>query len=55
MDTKQDFFTRKKEESGIVLNAVQQEAVKQTEGPLLLLASPGPKNDDNYHADRLFN
>ncbi|WP_061565078.1 ATP-dependent helicase [Heyndrickxia coagulans] len=41
MDTKQDFFTRKKEESGIVLNAVQQEAVKQTEGPLLLLASPG--------------
>ncbi|XYG86603.1 ATP-dependent helicase [Heyndrickxia coagulans] len=41
MDTNQDFFTRKKEESGIVLNAVQQEAVKQTEGPLLLLASPG--------------
>ncbi|WP_046720916.1 ATP-dependent helicase [Heyndrickxia coagulans] len=41
MDTKKDFFTRKKEESGIVLNAVQQEAVKQTEGPLLLLASPG--------------
>lgn len=41
MNTNQDFFTRKKEESGIVVNAVQQEAVKQTEGPLLLLASPG--------------
>ncbi|MEE8673458.1 MAG: ATP-dependent helicase [Heyndrickxia faecalis] len=41
MNTNQDFFTRKKEKSGIVLNAVQQEAVKQTEGPLLLLASPG--------------
>ncbi|RLQ92289.1 ATP-dependent helicase [Falsibacillus albus] len=37
----QDFFTRKKKELGVSLNDVQTKAVLQTEGPLLLLASPG--------------
>ncbi|GER73812.1 ATP-dependent helicase [Weizmannia acidilactici] len=41
MNTKQDFFTRKKEELAVVLNDVQLAAVRHTEGPLLLLASPG--------------
>lgn len=36
-----NFFERKKEELGIELNKVQQQAVLQTEGPLLLLACPG--------------
>ena len=36
-----DFFERKKEALGIVLNAVQKQAVLETEGPLLLLACPG--------------
>ncbi|WP_433748026.1 ATP-dependent helicase [Falsibacillus pallidus] len=37
----QDFFSRKKSELGVSLNDVQRKAVLQTEGPLLLLASPG--------------
>ncbi|WP_026314643.1 ATP-dependent helicase [Heyndrickxia acidiproducens] len=41
MHIRQDFFTRKKEELGVTLNKVQLQAVRQTEGPLLLLASPG--------------
>ena len=36
-----DFFMRKKNELHIQLNDVQKNAVKQTEGPLLLLACPG--------------
>lgn len=36
-----DFFRRKEEELGVRLNDVQRQAVLQTEGPLLLLASPG--------------
>ncbi len=36
-----DFFERKKKTLGIELNEVQQQAVLQTEGPLLLLACPG--------------
>lgn len=36
-----DFFERKKEEFGILLNTVQKQAVLETEGPLLLLACPG--------------
>ncbi|MDW0115014.1 ATP-dependent helicase [Sporosarcina saromensis] len=36
-----DFFTRKKNELQIELNSVQQQAVIQTDGPLLLLACPG--------------
>ncbi|MEK8129530.1 ATP-dependent helicase [Paenibacillus filicis] len=35
------FFCRKSAEVGVTLNKVQQQAVLQTEGPLLLLASPG--------------
>jgi DNA helicase-2/ATP-dependent DNA helicase PcrA len=35
------FFARKKDELGVSLNEVQMKAVHQTEGPLLLLASPG--------------
>lgn len=35
------FFTRKARELGVVLNEVQQKAVLQTEGALLLLAAPG--------------
>jgi DNA helicase II / ATP-dependent DNA helicase PcrA len=41
MKVKEDFFQRKKNELGVCLNKVQLEAVLQTEGPLLLLASPG--------------
>ena len=41
MKLKEDFFTRKKSEIGVSLNDVQRKAVIQTEGPLLLLASPG--------------
>lgn len=36
-----DFFERKKSEFGVSLNSVQKEAVEHTEGPLLVLASPG--------------
>lgn len=36
-----DFFERKKRELNIDLNDVQQQAVLQTDGPLLLLACPG--------------
>ena len=36
-----EFFDRKQGELGIVLNEVQRKAVMHTEGPLLLLASPG--------------
>lgn len=36
-----DFFIRKKNEVGVTLNDVQKKAVLHTEGPLLLLASPG--------------
>ncbi|SIS49528.1 ATP-dependent helicase [Salimicrobium flavidum] len=35
------FFDRMKEQTGIELNESQQQAVLHTEGPLLLLASPG--------------
>lgn len=35
------FFVRKQNELGICLNELQMEAVRQTKGPLLLLASPG--------------
>ncbi|MFD1708166.1 ATP-dependent helicase [Siminovitchia sediminis] len=35
------FFERKQAETGVILNEVQKKAVLQTEGPLLLLASPG--------------
>jgi DNA helicase II / ATP-dependent DNA helicase PcrA len=41
MKLKEDFFSRKKKECGVSLNEVQLKAVLQTEGPLLLLASPG--------------
>ncbi|MHC0039481.1 ATP-dependent helicase [Pseudoneobacillus sp. C159] len=41
MKLKEDFFTRMKKETGVSLNEVQLQAVLQTEGPLLLLASPG--------------
>ncbi len=39
--TQTNFFTRKQQEIGVALNDAQQEAVITTEGPLLLLASPG--------------
>lgn len=35
------FLQRKAEELGVRLNEVQQQAVHETEGPMLLLASPG--------------
>lgn len=41
MIEKGDFFARKKRELGVSLNDIQLKAVLQTEGPLLLLASPG--------------
>ncbi|RAP77046.1 ATP-dependent helicase [Paenibacillus montanisoli] len=41
MSATSDFFARKKEELGVVLNEVQKQAVLHTEGALLLLASPG--------------
>lgn len=37
----EDFFMRRKKINGVSLNKVQQQAVLQTEGALLLLASPG--------------
>lgn len=41
MNARPDFFTRKQEELGVSLNDIQRQAVLRTEGPLLLLASPG--------------
>lgn len=41
MKLAEEFFRRMKEHAGITLNKIQQQAVVQTEGPLLLLASPG--------------
>lgn len=41
MKVKGDFFNRKKNEIGVSLNEVQKKAVLQTNGPMLLLASPG--------------
>lgn len=41
MKEKGEFFARKKREIGVSLNETQQKAVLETEGPLLLLASPG--------------
>jgi DNA helicase-2/ATP-dependent DNA helicase PcrA len=41
MPVKEDFFIRKKHEIGVSLNEIQKKAVLTTEGPLLLLASPG--------------
>lgn len=41
MNALQSFLDTKKAELGVELNPVQQEAVNATEGPLLLLASPG--------------
>ncbi|MCZ8520424.1 MULTISPECIES: ATP-dependent helicase [Paenibacillus] len=41
MRHKEDFFEMKKRELGVALNEVQRAAVLRTEGPLLLLASPG--------------
>lgn len=37
----QSFLERKKLELGVELNEIQKQAVQMTEGPLLLLASPG--------------
>lgn len=41
MSQSEDFFERKKRELGVSLNEVQKKAVLHTDGPLLLLASPG--------------
>ncbi|WP_409343304.1 ATP-dependent helicase [Paenibacillus sp. MBLB4367] len=41
MRENEHFFVRKMKETGIALNSVQKQAVLHTEGPLLLLASPG--------------
>lgn len=41
MEASADFFSRKNKEYGVSLNHVQKQAVLQTEGALLLLASPG--------------
>jgi len=41
MKVREDFFIRKKNDIGVTLNEVQKKAVQQTDGPLLLLASPG--------------
>ncbi len=41
MSNPEAFFMRKKQELGVELNEVQKQAVLHTEGPLLLLASPG--------------
>ncbi|MGG0936997.1 ATP-dependent helicase [Brevibacillus centrosporus] len=41
MKIREDFFVRKKNEIGVSLNEIQRKAVLQTEGSLLLLASPG--------------
>lgn len=41
MRTKEDIFWAKRQERGVVLNEVQRQAVMNTSGVLLLLASPG--------------
>ncbi|WEK56396.1 MAG: ATP-dependent helicase [Candidatus Cohnella colombiensis] len=41
MNINDEFFKRKNNEIGVSLNEVQRKAVVQTEGPHLLLASPG--------------
>jgi len=41
MKEKGEFFPRKEHEIGVSLNEIQQMAVEHTDGPLLLLASPG--------------
>lgn len=41
MEQAQSFFVRKQEETGVELNEVQKRAVATTDGPVLLLASPG--------------
>ncbi|MDR7238031.1 superfamily I DNA/RNA helicase [Neobacillus drentensis] len=41
MNQSEDFFETKKRELGVSLNEVQRKAVLHTDGPLLLLASPG--------------
>lgn len=41
MKQNEDFFVRKRDEIGVFLNQIQAKAVRHTEGPLLLLASPG--------------
>lgn len=41
MELRENFFIRKENETGVILNEVQKRAVLQTKGPLLLLASPG--------------
>ncbi|MBP1995070.1 ATP-dependent helicase [Paenibacillus eucommiae] len=41
MKASEDFFSRKEAALGVSLNQVQKQAVLQTEGALLLLASPG--------------
>jgi len=41
MSTKEDIFWGKQKERGVVLNEVQRQAVVNTSGALLLLASPG--------------
>jgi DNA helicase-2/ATP-dependent DNA helicase PcrA len=41
MEEYEDFFVRKELEIAVSLNEVQKQAVLHTEGPLLLLASPG--------------
>ncbi|MRG84997.1 ATP-dependent helicase [Salinibacillus xinjiangensis] len=41
MTTGEKFFNRKIKDIGVSLNSVQKQAVLHTEGPLLLLASPG--------------
>ncbi|MCZ8513737.1 ATP-dependent helicase [Paenibacillus filicis] len=41
MKVREDFCVRKEKEIGVSLNEVQTKAVLRTEGPLLLLASPG--------------
>lgn len=41
MVTSEAFFTRKQTELGVALNDMQKQAVLHTDGPLLLLATPG--------------
>lgn len=41
MKLTEDFLARKRRELGVTLNEIQRQAVLHTEGPLLLLASPG--------------